>query len=262
MADVSFDDCERLVDLDQLGLGDGLAIWKVHISLLREQRKNARYMEPDTFNQLADNIEDEGRLESLIFAYLREGPSGEKEFLIISGHHRTRAARDADVEWLPVLVDEQELSKSEIKSKQLAHNSLTGQDDPQVLRDIYQEIDDIDQRIRSGIDEEELDFEVGSVNVDTVDFEIDFETVTLHFLPQQFEEFDRLINRLDPLELTGIARYEDWEPFKTLVQRISTEYDVRNMTAIVVKMVRLARERLDEIEEERDEEEPDPADAA
>jgi len=250
MADVSFDDCERLVDLEQLGLGEGLAIWKVHLSLLREQRKNARYMEPDTFSQLADNIADESRLESLVFAHLWESPGGDKQFQIISGHHRTRAAREAGVEWIAVLVDERDLSKSEIKSKQLAHNALSGQDDPQVLQEIYEEIDDIDARIASGIDEEELDFDVGSVTVDTVDFGTEFETITLHFLPEQFDEFDRLINRLDPLDVTGVARYIDWPPFKKLVRKVSAEYDVRNMAAIVVKMMRLARERLDQLEEE------------
>ena len=54
-------------------LGQNLELWRVHIDEIKEQAKNARVMDPRTFDRLAANIGHGGRLEQLPFCALRDG---------------------------------------------------------------------------------------------------------------------------------------------------------------------------------------------
>ena len=104
---------EKIAELE-----NGLSLWKVGIDMLREMDKNARVMESEKFELLKEIIEEDKRLESLPLVTLKK--DGRGEFLIISGHHRTRAARMAGLQQIHVLVDENELTLDQIKSKQLS----------------------------------------------------------------------------------------------------------------------------------------------
>ena len=132
---------EKIVDLYE-----GMSIWKVNIERCRERDKNARIMDKETFDRLTQTIAEDERLESLPFGYVKANPSGNKEFFIVSGHHRIRAARSANITEIFVLVAEEDMTEDQIKSKQLAHNALAGADDPQVLREIYESISDLDEK--------------------------------------------------------------------------------------------------------------------
>src|SRR3990167_3081838 len=104
-------------------LGNGMEVWRVGVDDLQEQDKNARTMSPQAFQRLVANIKNGDRLESLPFCVLR--PNGDIE--IVSGHHRTRAARAAGLNEVPVLIDTTTtLTRSQIVAKQLAHNSISG----------------------------------------------------------------------------------------------------------------------------------------
>src|SRR2546427_679740 len=98
-----------------LELGNGLELWKVHASTLREQDVNARSMPKAMFERLSQTIARDKRLESLPLC-----AKTESDFEIISGHHRTRAATAAGLSELFVLVDVTGLSRSQIAAKQLA----------------------------------------------------------------------------------------------------------------------------------------------
>ena len=74
-------------------LGNGLELWKVHPSSLREQDVNARAMPKAMFERLAQTIGRDKRLESLPLC-----AKTDRGIEIISGHHRTRAATSAGVE--------------------------------------------------------------------------------------------------------------------------------------------------------------------
>ena len=89
-------------------LGHNLELWRVHIDELHEQEKNARVMDPRTFDRLTANISKGGRLEQLPFCALRAG-----EIEVVSGHHRIRAARAAELMEVFVLVDTSGLSSME-----------------------------------------------------------------------------------------------------------------------------------------------------
>ncbi len=109
-------------------LGGGLELRFVHVDVLLEQDVNARTMTPDMFQRLQETVGRDQRLESLPFC--AETAKGVE---IVSGHHRVRAARAAQVSTIPVIVDVTGLTPSQIKAKQLAHNAIAGYDDPDAL---------------------------------------------------------------------------------------------------------------------------------
>ena len=98
-------------------LSENMSLWSVHLDSLRERDINARVMEEDKFKRLAENIKDSSELESLP---LVTPVPGRDEFYIISGHHRTRAARQANVMVIYVLCVDRELSRAEATVAEIA----------------------------------------------------------------------------------------------------------------------------------------------
>src|SRR5438552_3849037 len=223
-----------------LELGNGLELWKAHPSALREQDVNARSMPKAMFERLAQTIARDKRLESLPLC-----AKTERGFEIISGHHRTRAATAAGLSELFVLVDATGLSRSQIAAKQLAHNAIEGQDNAQLLAEIYRQIEDADSKLEAFVDQK-LDVEVPRVRIEGLDVEIDFKTFLLIFLPRVKERLDRALEYLrssgQRLDGVYIAADSDYAPLERAVRKINEEYDVRVVADIIGKMADLALE--------------------
>ena len=134
-----------------LDLGGGLEIWRVGIDEPREQDENARSMTKPMFERLTATIGKDRRLESLPFCAYVNGA-----IQIVSGHHRVRASRSAGLDEIFVIVDTTGLTADQIRAKQLAHNAIAGEDNPELLKRIYNRIDDVNARLESFIDPETL----------------------------------------------------------------------------------------------------------
>jgi len=228
---------ERLLDL-----GNGMSIWRVHLDWLREMEKNARVMDPDRFERLVSNVHKDERLESL--PLVTPNPERPDEFLIISGHHRTRAARSAAVMEIVVLCIDEPLSMDQIKSKQLAHNFLNGDDDKQMLRQILAEIKDMDALIDSGLSHLREDLPDQRIQVDEVKFDIDFEIVNVVFLSHQKKQFDQAIEMLADGGDVLVDALPAFEPFKEAVAKTSGQYNVRNVPGILARMAEIVLEHV------------------
>lgn len=247
MAKTDIPEPERLLELSP-----GLAIWKVHLDQLRERDVNARVMDDDQFRRLTENIRDEGMLESLPLVW--KMPGDRHEFMIISGHHRTRASRSAGLMVIPVLVIERELSEDEIISKQLAHNALSGYDNQELLKQLYDSIEDINAKLASGLTDLEINVEVPSIPTDDIDVEFDFEPIYIMFMKSGADRFEDFIDQLEPSAKKYMADREEFNKFAETVQRISKYKDIRNIVGIMSYMLDLASERLEQLEKEREEE--------
>ena len=225
-----------------LNLGRGLEIWKVHLDELREQDVNARVMPVKMFERLTATIHKDGRLESLPFVALNE--SGGLE--IISGHHRTRAARSAGVNEIYVIVDTTILSKDKIKAKQLAHNSIQGNDNAQIVKQIYQDIQDADSKLEAFIDSN-IDIEVPKVKINDITLDVDMKQILVVFLPTQAELFEKAAEKIvgDYDELY-VAENKVIEPFIKAVKRVSNEYDIRSMGTVFTRMAEITNEYMGE----------------
>jgi hypothetical protein len=221
-----------------LELGNGLELWKVHPSSLREQDINARSMPKAMFERLAQTISRDKRLESLPLC-----AKTERGLEIVSGHHRTRAATAAGLQEMFILVDITGLSRSQIAAKQLAHNAIEGEDNEQLLAEIYRQLEDAESKLEAFIDAK-LDVEIPKVKIDALDVAIDFKTALLFFLPKVKTKFDEAIEYIKvyrgSIDAVYVASESDYEPVKEAIQRIHAEFDVRVVSDALGKMAELA----------------------
>ena len=190
------------------------------------------------FERLAQTIARDKRLESLPLC-----AKTERGLEIISGHHRVRAATAAGISEMFVLVDVTGLTRSQIAAKQLAHNAIEGQDNEQLLAEIYRQIEDAESKLEAFMDAK-LDIEMPKVKIEGLDVEIDFKTVLLIFLPRVKERLDRALEYLrssgQRLDGVYIAADSDYAPLEKAVRKINQEYDVRVVADIIGKMADLA----------------------
>jgi ParB-like chromosome segregation protein Spo0J len=228
-----------------LELGNGIELWKVNPSELREQPVNARSMPKPMFTRLQQTIGRDKRLESLPFC-AKTGATAEAPLLeIISGHHRSRAATAAGLTEMFVLVDVTGLTRSQIAAKQLAHNAIEGQDNEQLLGEIYRQIQDAESKLEAFMDAN-LDLAVPKVKIEGLDIAVDFKMVLLIFLPKVKERLDRALEyiRSSGQKLDGvyIAADTDYAPLEQATRKIHEEYDIRVVADIIGKMADLAME--------------------
>ncbi len=219
-------------------LGNGLVIAEVNVNEVREQDLNARMMSNDAFKQLVKNIKKRGGLESLPFCALKDD-----KIEIISGHHRIRACKVAKIMDIPVLLDKSGLTRSQIVAKQLAHNSLVGKDDEKILLQLYAMMDNVDDKLESFVDINELsgnsDDAIKAVNLDD---KLDFKTVQFLFTEKEIEDMDKLFARLESGDVVYVCRKEDFEPFVKKVENAKKKFNVRNAS---LAMSLLVQEQLE-----------------
>ena len=168
---------------------------------------------------------------------------------IVSGHHRIRAAREAGLKEIPVLVDTSGLSRSEIIAKQLAHNRLAGFDDPDTLIRLFNMLSEPDLILSTGLAADimnlpPVDLEVGI----TPQMTMDWKTVVLTFLPHQFKDFKAVLEAIGPADILSIAPVEQFQPFMDAVLAYSRFKDVRNVGTALSLLSRIALEQLEESE--------------
>ena len=228
--------------------GENLEIWRVHYSCVKEQDLNARVMPPEMLERLTENMRKEGRIESLPFGVMRDG-----YVELISGHHRVRAAVAAGVLEFPILVDtRRELDADSVKAKQLAHNSICGSDDPDVLDRIFSQIETIEARFEAFVDLGEahmkaLDEAVRSLNEEVV---IDWPVLAITFLPHQLERFEAIAERLarqvpKDADQVWVVPDDIAQRFVDVLNRVGKRDDIRTMGNILARMTEMAEEMCD-----------------
>lgn len=224
-----------------LDIGSGLKIAKVNIEELREQDLNASHMDKKTFERLTANISKDKRLESLPFVCTTD-----KGLEIISGHHRVRAARSASITDIFVILDDTGLSRNEIMSKQLSHNSIQGEDNMQLVKEIYAMIDDADQKLAAYIDAD-LDLTFDKAKVEDVVVDFDIKHILVSFLTFEKAVFDRAAEKLSgQYDELYLAEMKYLEQFTQATTRVGKEYDIRAMSTILSKMAEITLAHMGE----------------
>jgi len=151
------------------------------LTLLEE---NARYMKHETFQRLVSNLREDGVLTQWPFVW-NDVATGRR--IVLSGNHRVQAAIEAglgEIDWTEC---DEYLTASKRLGIQLSHNAIAGEDDPAVLKRLYESIEDVDERLYAGIDDATLDL---LSRVDTTglgEANLDYSTVMMVFLPEERE---------------------------------------------------------------------------
>lgn len=239
---------EKVLDLSEYG--GKLGIWRVHVERCRERDKNARVMDKAVFDQLKENMSQNKSLESLPFGYIGKTRDGELEFCIISGHHRIRAARASQIMIVYVLATEDELTEDEIISKQLSHNSLSGEDDQQVLKDLFDSIRSIDEKTRSGIRVSDFDKnKFRPVPAEEVSVDFEFEAIKFMFLPYQVENFEAVCEQIYAHEKVYVAdKLSEFDKLTDTLRRVSKNENIRNVASIIGRMCEIVQQHYEGLE--------------
>ena len=112
--------------------------------------RNARFMPERQFKTLVDNLRRDGCLTSLPLVIMDGG-----RLKVLSGNHRTKASIAAGLATIQVMKIVGELPAERQVAIQLAQNALVGQDDPNLLRELYESLDVLEQRY-TGITDTDL----------------------------------------------------------------------------------------------------------
>lgn len=218
-------------------MGSGLVIAKVKLTDFREQDINARIMKTEMQKQLTTNIKNRGQLESLPFCALING-----RIEIISGHHRIRSAKDSGVlTEIFVILDTTGLRRSQVAAKQIAHNAISGFDDPSTLKEIVKMIDDVDDMLESYIGKDVLGEPMAELDkLIAPKVEFDWKNVTFTFLPHQVKDYEKLISVLSSLkpDVLGIADIEQHEEFIETITKYQQFANVKNTGAAIHAMIK------------------------
>lgn len=218
-------------------LDGGLEVWKLDIVTLKEQDVNAQVMDKRRMKILTSNIKNAGALESLPYVY-----KNKENFEIVSGHHRVRAANAAGLKQIYGLVETKPLTKSQITSKQIAHNELVGEADQEILGRLVKQMKEVDDLIASGLPDEYLNSINGeSVVIDIPQLNFDWRTVQLTFLPKQMNEFETLCKTVDTkAEFVGVADREQFESFCDAMIQYGRTKNVKSIGTVVSLLTELA----------------------
>lgn len=230
-----------------LTLTPGLELWKFNIDEAREQDVNARAMTKAAFERLSATVSRDKRLESLpLLAVTDVGLE------IVSGHHRVRCLRASGITDWYALVDTSGLTRDQIRAKQLAHNSIQGQDNAQLLSEIYNAIEDVTARLDAFIDPRAVERQIPSIKVEDVQLSLKTESVLVMFLPIEREEVEKAMEAVKrevdsgAVESIWVEDREAWSAFSAAVKRVVGEYDIRNMGTVMAKLAELAMRAMGE----------------
>ena len=229
-------------------LKKSVVVREVDIDDLVFLEKNANVMEGEVLRRLVENIEHDGILTQLPF--VQRLPNGKYE--IISGNHRVKASIEAGLKKVMCIVCEVTLPEDEKLRIQISHNSIRGQQNGLVLRELLSEIVEIDALRLSG-----ADFETSTIDLKQVDFKsidasaLDIRTVVLYFTNPDIREMDRLLSEIDD-HLNGssrvyLARYKAFKAFIDEITKVKREANIINSATALSLIIEYAREHIDDI---------------
>ncbi|MFZ3595061.1 ParB N-terminal domain-containing protein [Streptomyces sp. BH104] len=246
------------IPMDSMQIGEDLYVRWVDVTTLREQDINAQVMQPRHFDRLAGNIRNRGGLESLPYCHQ---PAGDGAIEIVSGHHRARAARAAGLTRIPAIVDTRKMRRSEVIAKQIAHNELHGEPDKDVLAQLVTMIDNVDDLIATGLDEDQLPtVESDDTKLAIPHGEFDWRAATLMFLPHQMEDFKDATTAIAAgTDMVGVGSAEQFEEFASAVYAYGRCKDVRNFSTMIALLTDLARREVEQAAAEQAEQDDEPA---
>jgi len=210
---------------------------------------NARYMRHEEFTRLVDNIKRDGRLTSVPFAWL--DPEDNK-YLVLSGNHRVMASIDAGLEKINVMVTHDELTKQQRIAIQLSHNAITGQDDPAVLKELYEQITDVDMKIYSGLDDDTLELLEKVQPMSLSEANLAFQTLSIAFLPNELEEAKEVLDeaiKLAKADETWLARFSEYDDWLDSVEIAGSAAGIRNNATAIKIMLDVFKNNITDLAE-------------
>ena len=212
--------------------------------------RNARYMEEPTYRRLVENIKRDGGLTSAPFC-VQIDDKGER-FKVISGNHRVQAARDAGINEILILYTDQPMTDSEMISRQLAHNAIEGKDDPVLLRELYDEINDVDWKEYTGLSEDQIRELEKLVNMTINPVSMSYMAVTMLFVDSEAKHLQEVFESIQK-DLAGRDdvvyqnRMEDYNRLIEAMQEVKSAYNIKNNAVALMLVLDVYERHKDDI---------------
>jgi hypothetical protein len=219
--------------------------------------KNARFMRVEQYKRLVENIRHDGCLTSVPFAIRHAGSTGSPQddrYTILSGNHRVKAAKDAGLTEVTLLYTDRELTHAQQVAIQLSHNAIAGQDDLAILRELYEEINDVVLKEYSGLD----DVVLGRLNPPDLDplseKGLEYRIVSIAFLPEEVERAEKLFAKIMEQadgDRTWINRRADYDRMLDALTVAKEQAGVKNTATAFGLLLDLVEKHLVEIHASR-----------
>lgn len=224
--------------------GDEALLEIINPRELKQLKSNARYFKKNTYRQLVDNLKKDGRLSSMPLCYRHEDGSRE----VLSGNHRVQGAIDAGLDHILVLTLIKPLEESGRIAIQLSHNALEGEDDPQILADLWSRISDIKEKLYAGLSSD-TQKELENIKLTTFATpQVATKIVTFAFTTSEKELLDQVLDELSSTQAPEIylTSLELFEEFFQLLEEAKKKKSIKNSSLALVVLIDLAREKLQE----------------
>jgi hypothetical protein len=207
---------------------------------LKPLEENARFMPPEEFANLVENLRADGKLTSTPLIYRDK---------ILSGNHRTGAAIKAGIDEADCLEILTEISEERQVAIQLAHNAINGTDDPNILAKLYTKVGSLNLRKYTGVSEDML-----AVNEQTMAslgmLRPKYEELVIVFLPEEKGAFLELLQRLQNAKAkqrdTVVANADDFDALFAAIVRVKREKKIINNAVAIRALAELAVRQLDQ----------------
>lgn len=243
---------KTLSEISRKIYGDRVELRYLPVASIEPTDRNARFMKESTFSQLVKNLEKDQILESIPLCHQKKNKSVE----LISGNHRVMAAKSAGIKNVLALVIPHELAISKKRAKQLAHNEIVGEDDKSILRELWKEIDNLNDKIYTGFDSIKIE-ELESINFGAISTpSINTEVITLYFLPNEIKETRLVMEEIEKFVTSKeiwILAIESYQDAFNLLIKMKKRCNIINNTVAFMKIIDLAKERMEQIEQEEKE---------
>lgn len=207
--------------------------------------KNARFMKNETFQNLVENVKRDGGLTSVPFCYLTE----EGKYRVLSGNHRVMAARAAGFEEVLVMYTDEPLTKDQQIAIQLSHNSLVGEDDPIILQDLYNEIEDLSLKYYSGLDDKVLE-QLEKVQVTGLtEAQLDYLSLSFVFLPDEAELLVEVLEKAKNEIASDVVlvRMSEYDRLLEAVAKTQAAYNIHNGATAIMLILDLFERHQEEL---------------
>lgn len=208
---------------------------------LKAAPKNARFMSGQMLEQLVSNIKRDGGLTSAPFCWR----DGQGVTHILSGHHRVKAALEAGEKRIMILYTDRDLSKQERIAIQLSHNAISGQDEPSILRELWNEIVALDLKAYSGLDDAVLQ-SYAPVKIDALgEKDVAFREVALAFFPSEIERLEEVFEKLKAhRKKRYAAQLEQFDRFIDRLMDFKEATDIYNSGTAMLAVLDIVEEWL------------------
>lgn len=211
---------------------------------------NARFMRHEQYQQLVSNLRRDGVLSSAPLVWL--DPSSGKR-IVLSGNHRTRASIEAGLATIGWLETDEELTRDQQIALQLSHNAIAGEDDPAVLKRLYEEVDSLDWKAYAGLDDRTLellaDLDGGSLS----EANLTFQSLSITYLPEVLEEAKAVVEEAMVLakgaDEKWVARFSEWDETMRAIDVAQKSADVKNVATGLALVLDVFRDHVEDLQD-------------